>query len=346
MSIVEDVRLDAHSGPIYTAKFNEDGTYIASGGKDHKVKIWNLEQLDTDMGADNGHETTPESTVDSVEQGVYEENVCDSALTCIQWSRLEDPLLYISSADHRAIVYDLNKSAKIKTFNHPQAVNELSISKRDTLLTCCDDGKVRLWDRRSKFETATVDSSLGLPVLTCCIDNDANKLYFSGIDPTVYCYDVRKLDVSWSESHSHSNNVTSLSLSPDESYLLSRSVDGTVKYYDSRTLSDNSSTKIRSRAKPYVFDGATSTEDDWLIRSIFMPDPTSESSELLNVVSGSNDGHTYVWEFASRRIINRLDGHLSTVYDVDYSEINNQLLTASEDGSLIIRNLSTETANN
>ncbi|KAG0684249.1 WD repeat-containing protein 38 [Pichia californica] len=336
---MEDVRLDAHSGPIYTAKFNEDGTYIASGGTDCTIKLWNLEQLDTETNNEMTIETENEQDIQS--GAVFEEKVCDSAVTWIQWSRLEDSHLFISSADHNAIIFDLNKSVKIKTFKHPACVNQLGISKRDYLITSCDDGKVRLYDKRSREPTAVINSpipNLNLPVLTCCIDDDAQRFYFSGIDPTIYSYDTRKLSLCWSENRSHSNNVTSLSLSPDESYLLSKSVDNTIKYYDARILPE-SDILLRNRGKPYVFDGPTSSEDDWLVRSIFIPDPTSESNELLNIISGSNDGYTYVWEFASRKLINRLDGQLATVYDIDYSEINNQIVTTSADGSLVIRNL-------
>lgn len=332
---MEDVRLDAHSGPIYTAKFNEDGTYIASGGTDCTIKLWNLENLDTEIDQELKNDLKSEQDLQS--GSVFEEKICNSAITWIQWSNLEDSQLFISSADHTTSIFDLNKSTKIKTFKHPNCVNQLSISKRDTIVTCCDDGKVRLWDKRSKSATAVIDSqisNLNLPVLTCCIDQNSDRFYFSGIDPTIYCFDTRKLSKSWSENKSHSNNVTSLSFSPDESYLLSKSIDNTIKFYDSRLLSS-----IRNRGKPYIFDGPTSSEDDWLVRSIFIPDPTSDTNELLNVISGSNDSFTYVWEFASRKLINRLDGHLATIYDIDYSEINNQLLTTSADGSIIIRNL-------
>lgn len=322
---IEDVRLDAHSGPIYTAKFNEDGTFIASGGKDNCLKLWNLENMDL------GTET------EGLEDGFYEEKIAGSAITWIQWSQLEDSQLFLSSADRTCTIFDLNKSTKVKTFKHPGCVNQLSRSKKDTIITACDDGCVRIFDKRTKLPVHTVKTELQLPILTCCTGLDENRFYFSGIDPTIYCYDYRNFEKSWSESASHSNNVTSLSLSPDSSYLLSKSIDGTIKYYDSRITTTN----IRSRAKPYVFDGTKGAEEDWLVRAILINDPSSESDELLNVISGSGagDNYTYVWEFASRKLINKLDGHLGIVHDVDYSEINRQLVSASADGSLIIRNL-------
>ena len=335
MADTNDVRLDAHSGAVFTARFNEDGAFVASGGVDKCIRIWNLEQLDADVGTSAEAEVNEEETT----EGVYDEKVANSAVTSLQWSNIEDSYIYFSSADRTAAIFDLNKSSKVKTLHHPSTVNQLSLSKNDTIVTCCDDGKVRVWDKNSKFPVGTIQSPLQLPILTTCIDADCNRVYFSGIDPTIYCYDLRKLDAPiWSEGQSHTNNVTSVSLSPDESYLLSRSIDGTIKYFDSRILPDDI-VSTKKRAKPYVFEGSSASEDDWLIRAIVIPDPTNESDDLFNVVSGSNDGFTYVWEFASRKLINRLDGHLSTVLDVDYSEINNQLLTSSADGSIILRSL-------
>lgn len=340
MSATGDLRLDTNSGPIYAIRFNEDGSYFASGGVDKCLRIWNVDQL-----ADNEDEAE-ENSNDDLDNGVYEERVTNSAITSLRWSNLEDSHVFISSADHTAIIYDLNKSTKVKTFHHKESVNQLSLSENDTIVTCCDDGKVRLWDVRSKFPISEINTPLNIdtPVLTCCIDRNSNRIYFAGIDPTVYCYDIRNAKspvVLWSESNSHTNNVTSLSLSPDESYLLSKSIDGTIKYFDAKILSEKTTT--RRRAKPYVFDGTSASDDDWLIRSIIIPDPTNDDdeSDLFNVLSGSNDGYTYVWEFASRKLINKLDGHLSTVFDLDYSEINSQLVTCSADGSVILRDLST-----
>lgn len=322
-----DIKLDLYSGAIYTVRWNEDGTYIAAGGVDRTIKLLNMENLDTEIEQDN------DAAIEEIESDVFEEQIANSAVTSLEWSTLEDSQLIASSADHTAIIYDLNKSAKIKTFRHPGTVNQLSISKKDLIVTACDDGMVRTWDKRSKFAVNTIKSNHLFPILTCCIDRDENRVYYSGIDPTISCYDIRKLDLAWSESHVHLNNVTSLSLSPDESYLLSKSIDNTVKYCDSRLI------EMKNHSKPYIFDGTTATDEDWLIRAKFIPDPEDETGELLNVVSGSNDGYTYVWEFSSRKIINRLDGHKAAVLDMDYSEINDQLVTSSMDGSLIIRKL-------
>ena len=90
-----DVRLDAHSGAVFTARFNEDGAFVASGGVDKCIRIWNLEQLDADVGPSTSAEVNEEETT----EGVYYEKVANSAVTSLQWSNIEDSYIYFSSAD-------------------------------------------------------------------------------------------------------------------------------------------------------------------------------------------------------------------------------------------------------
>ncbi|VEU23853.1 DEKNAAC104806 [Brettanomyces naardenensis] len=324
------VRLTCSTGdPVYTVKFNSDGSLLASGGEDRNLTIWDVNSItpeDTEDPSGNGSEIVRPSTVEYK----YQPLIHKSAVTWIEWSKISRSLVFTSSADGTAGLIDLTRGQKIKTFHHSGCVNQVAVSKRDMVVTCSDDGKVKTWDVRSKFPTTEITTDY--PVLTCCSDADERGLFFSGIDPSVHCYDPRDTKKPlWSELN-HSNNVTSLSLSPDSAeYLLSKSVDGTIKYFDSRFTVAN--TSHRRRARPYVFDGATSTQEDWLIRSQIIKDPNGK----LRVVSGSNDGFVYMWDFASRKLVARMEGHTGSSFDIDYNQ--GRLASCSIDGSLIVREI-------
>ncbi|KAH3671921.1 hypothetical protein OGAPHI_000107 [Ogataea philodendri] len=304
------LRLTGHKGPILSNRFNDDGSLLASGGVDRNLCIWRV----------------PESPQDIKEELQFEFNVTNitkSAITSIRWSQTNENHLFVASADSTASIFDIVKNRKVKTFHHKSCINDLSNSSSDTLVTCSDDGAVKLWDFRSRFELDTISSKY--PVLSCAIAKKDYRFYFAGINPSVMAYDARKRnELCWEETN-HTNNVTSLSLSPDDSYLLSRSVDNTIKYYDARLSSKG------KRARPYIFDGSRSSNEDFLIRSQIVK--KLDGKEY--VISGSNDAHVYVWEFASRRVVSRLDGHIGAVLDVDSN--SGRLVSGSIDGSLILR---------
>jgi len=315
-----------HSEPIYTVKFNRYGNLAASGGKDQGIVIWNMDSL-----------TNQKFAADTQEVPVSYDfcpAIHKSAITWIAWSQIDDPLMFLSSADSTASIFDINKGCKIKTFHHNGSVNQLDVSKKDTLITCSDDSTVKLWDTRSKFPVSVIKSEY--PILSCCIDLNEAALYFAGIDPAICCYDPRDISKPlWREAN-QSSNVTSLSLAPGTSdYLISKSVDGSIKYFDSRTVFSKGGSSIahRRHAKPYVFDGSQANEDDWLIHSKLVTD----SDGKLKVISASSDGYIYVWDFASRKLLFRFEGHSGPSYDVDC--FDDRLISCSVDGSLIVRDL-------
>ncbi|ESX02002.1 hypothetical protein KL918_005052 [Ogataea parapolymorpha] len=304
------LRLNGHKGAVLANRFNEDGTLVASGGVDRNLIVWKI----------------PDSPELIREELPYEYNVANitkSAITSIRWSHLNENHLLVASADSTATVFDITKNQKIKTFHHKMCINEISNSENDMLVTCSDDRSVKLWDSRSRFEIDSIQHKY--PLLTVTIDSRDQRFYFAGIDPTVSCYDARKRSTLCWEECNQTNNVTSLALSPDESYLVSKSVDNTIKYYDSRLYTKG------LRARPYVFDGAKASPDDFLIRL----KAVKKSDGKEYIISGSNDAHVYVWDFASRRLKSRLDGHLGTVLDVD--SVNDRLISGSIDGALILR---------
>lgn len=303
--------LEAHKGPVYAVEFNRDASFIASGGDDKQMIIW-----DTNSISEN----------DANECTFYNETVHKSAITSIKWSNLEENALFTASADTKVFAFDLIKGQKFKTFNHPQCINQIDVSKRDIISTVSDDGKLRLFDMRSKDSIGEI--STPYPLFTTVIDPTETFVYFSGIDPTVSCYDIRKLETpNWTESL-QKRSVTSLSMSSNGEYLISKSIDGSIKYFNSINAGSS-----KSRAKPYVLEGPLANDEDWLIRSTII----NSGNEMYTVISGSNDGLLYSWDLATRKIKSKLNYNCGSIFDLD-SKLG-KLVTSCENGSVVLSSL-------
>lgn len=306
--------LDAHRGPVYTVEFNHDASLIASGGDDKQIVIWDINSI-SETDQDDNDECT-----------FYNQTIHKSALTSIKWSNINHTSIFTSSVDANVFSFDLSTGQKVKTFKHTSPINQIDVSKRDIISTVADDGKLRLFESRSKDTIGEI--STPYPLFSTVIDPTETFVYFSGIDPTIHCYDIRKLDTpNWSQC-TQKRSVTSLSISPNGEYLISKSIDGSIKYFDSSISCTN-----KQRGKPYVFEGPLATDEDWLIRSMIV----NSGNEMYTVISGSNDGLLYSWDLATRKIKSKLNYNCGSIFDLDYKL--GKLVTSCENGSIILSSL-------
>jgi len=111
---------------IMSVCLNHDGSIVASGGTDKKVKIWS-----TDTGV-------LLSTLDNHE----------AAVNCVKFSNVGN-LLASGGDDNRAIIWDIrNLESPVilhDLWGHMGAVATLSFSADDTILACSDTKMLRLW---------------------------------------------------------------------------------------------------------------------------------------------------------------------------------------------------------
>lgn len=306
LSLMERV-LEGHQGPVYSVGFNGDGTMVASASDDKLVAVWDIDAIPLDADA-------------SEDCSFYTMDAQKAAVTCVLWSNVEDAGLYTSAADGSVFAFDLCRGEKTKTFAHSQCVNEIAISKRDVLASVCDDGALRIYDMRSKDPASELETRH--PLLTTVFDPSETYVYCSGIDPTVGCYDLRKLnDTVWAHTP-QKRAVTSLAVSERGDYLVSKSLDGTIKYFDAS-----------GRTKPYVLEGPATSEDDWLVRAGVY----ESGAEMHTVLSGSSDGILYAWDLATRKTTTKRDFECGAIYDVDYHQ--GTFVAACENGAVVLGKL-------
>ncbi len=101
----------------------------------------------------------------------------------------------------------------------------------------------------------------------------------------------------------HTDTITGLQLSPDGHYLLSNSMDNTLRTWDVRPFVAGSSSSSRNTR---IFTGHSHGADQSLLRCDWSPD-----SSL--VTCGSSDRRLYVWNAQTTELLYQLGGHSGTV---------------------------------
>lgn len=235
-----------------------------------------------------------------------------SAITSLRW--LDNGNLASSSADSTIGVWDAESGAKIrKLAGHSLVVNEID-HDQNLLASAGDDGKVHIWDTKSKNPTSILTTEY--PLLTVAFHNEI--VYASGIEPLIRAWDIRSTTKPLFEIETrHNDTITSLSV--DDANLISRSQDDTVRLYEPKAIPG-------SHIRPQVYDGATSGNESLPIRAIVREN---------KIYTGSADHTATIWDLTSKRLLKKLTGHTGTVIDID--EHKGKIVSTSTDGKVILR---------
>ena len=301
------VLLEGHQGPVLSARFNHRGSKIASCGMDKSILLWNLPVDESDespnYGELKGHK---------------------SAVTSLSWL-YDDVTIFSGSADNTIGYWDAETGRRVrKGVGHEAVINAVDISTDSIGASVSDDGRGFLWDQRDKNPTGTVKTEY--PLLACKFNNQGSTLFMSGIEPTLCAYDIRALEKPIWECPGQYEAITSIAVNSDDSIVLTRSMDGIIKTYSAKEFVPEGI----SRLAPNSYEGAPSGKEFQLIKACF-------SNDNVSIYSGSEDKTVTSWEFSSRKMINKYQGHRGTVLDVDYHPTERIIISSSTDGSIIAR---------
>jgi len=201
----------------------------------------------------------------------------------------------------------------------------------ELIATVGDDGLLKLWESpndsdfsSSAGKKAVVSHSLGCPITSVAFSADGQSIYCGALDNQIHIYDVRKQDVV-STLTGHTNTPTSLSLSPNGSYLLSPSLSSQTIIFDIRPFSPTPNRIHR------VLQGAPAGFENSLLRGAW-----SKEDGGSRVGLGGSDRTVTIWDVESGKILYKLPGHKGTVMSVDFHPKEPIVLTGSKDGIMLL----------
>ncbi|KMZ74558.1 putative WD-repeat protein [Zostera marina] len=292
--------LTGHQSGIYTMKFNPAGTVIASGSHDRDIFLWYIHGECKNYMVLRGHK---------------------NAVLDVQWNT-DGTQIISTSADKTLRAWDVDTGKQVKKMvEHAEPVNSCCPSRRGPPLVVSgsDDGTAKLWDLRQRGSVQTVTENY--QVTAVCFSDASDKIYSAGIDNDVKVWDLRRNEKIIT-LQGHSDMMTGMQLSPDGSYLLTNSMDSTLRIWDMRPYApQNRCVKI--------FAGHQHNFEKNLLKCAWSPDGSK-------ITAGSADRMVYIWDTTSRRILYKLPGHNGSVNETVFHPTEPIIASCSSDKQIYL----------
>ncbi|KAI1289345.1 Autophagy-related protein 16-1 [Halotydeus destructor] len=278
MAVLPDrplLQFEAHEGEVNAIKWlpvNEGLGIVATGGADRKVKIWEVTHSQAHL------RTTLSGS--------------NAAITSID---LESDYVLASSNDFASRVWSTDGKLRRTLTGHSNkvlAVKFLGVPNK--VVSGSHDRTLKIWDlnRHACIRTLFAGSSCNDLVTRV---GQESAIISGHFDKRIRFWDTRS-DASANEIVLE-GRITSLSVSPNNQFLLSCVRDDTLKQLDLR---------MNQVVRTYCAEGFK-VGSDWT-RAVFSPD-----NEY--VAAGSSDGCIYIWNMSNGKVERILkDHHSSTVY--------------------------------
>lgn len=224
--------------------------------------------------------------------------------------------LISGGSDRQIILWNIENGNEIKRFPAQRgAITGLSASRSgDNFVSCSDDRRCFLWNDRS--DTSLLEYPRLIDNPQCIAMNSAASRAYVGLQDgniTLFRGEVIAVAEGTQNVKGHLLAINTISLSPNESLLLTGSSDRTLSVWNARTFE-----KITTFRKHVGH----------VLCAAFSPDGKK-------VVSAGKDKFAIVWDPATGVEHFRISGHYNDITHVSFTNDGKHILTASKDRTII-----------
>lgn len=286
---------EGHAGAVHAVAFSFDGTWLATGGEDHYIRVWNLQAI-----------ANPHTLAGHTE-----------AITALAFTR-DGQLLISASEDDTIRLWEVASWRQVGTMaGEAGGVTSIALGpSNEWLVSGSADGKVTVWNLKNK----TVMRSFlahATSVASVAVHPSGSQFASAGADGNVVLWAVLTGDRVWNFRDEH-NSFSCAAFSPDGKILAVGDAGGRATLLNSangdlvRRLGGN-----MRRVNGIVFDRSGGQLGMAGADNFFY---------ALGIVE--------FWDvFSSARKFERISAHARGTLGIAISPDGNWLATTSEDGT-------------
>lgn len=313
--------LQGHKGSIYGLANSSDGRVLVSAGADHLLKFWRTKDKDVDQ-RERQHRQALLAQLDAdrfaVRQNAYEQ------LMKLGVAMKEELLVHAKespSAEVRFRARRLLAMANIpQGIGHSEEVRDVTVSSDGgTAVSAGRDNMIGFWNVAQGRATTAVNGHAD-GVWSVTFSPDCQHVASGGGDHLVKIWSAKDRTVV-AEFKGHEGTIHDLAFSADGDYLASAGgFDRTIRIW-----------AVATGHCCTVLDG----HKDAVMCLAF-------SSDGKMIASGGYDGHIYLWDVESGRLIRSFAAHRGVIRDLAFSPRRaNHLITAGDDRTVKRWNIKT-----
>lgn len=293
------LQLTGHTGSVYALQYSPSGETLLSASFDMTCLLWRHGDYDN-YNVLKGHK--------------------NAVLDCVY---LDEESVVTASADKTLMLWDANTGIRLKKWTHAAIVNATCRVTDQLVASACDDKSCWIWDRRQRKAAHRLKSDY--PMLAVAATPDL--VLTSGIDNLIHCWD-RKMERRVFSLQGHTDTVTSLALHPDQTHVLSNSMDQTLRSWDIRPY-------VNGKRHHKTFVGHKHNAEKGLLKCSW-----SSSNGGSMVSCGSADRMVHIWDEFSTQELYLLPGHKGCVNTVAFHPKENVIASGASDKQIFVGELS------
>jgi len=290
-----------HAGRVTAVAWSPDGKYIASGGDDHTIQVWNA-LTGTRLLISQGHSGGVPAVAWSPDS------------TLIASASAGPSISGAPASDNTVQVWNAATGQSIYAYHgHASGITDVAWSpKGDRIASSSSDYTVQVWDATNGQHPLILRTHSWYE-WTVAWSPDGKRLASGGPDNAIWIWDAVTGNNLYIY-HSNTEGVTAIAWSPDGTRIASTSSDFTVRVWEA---TGGNTLQIDRGHTSFVTGVAWSPNGKYL-------------------ASSSNDKTVRLWDATSGKAIVTYSGHTAAVGALTWSPDSRYIASGSEDGTVQI----------